>query len=96
VATGSEHGGEGGERTDEGSGACSRATAWVPAARRAAEAPDELEGRDARGAKQEGLANEIDDAVALVRDRVIPMACPSATGRRRGTAPLGGLEARFL
>jgi hypothetical protein len=81
MATGSEHG--------EWSGACSRGTAWAPAARRVAEAPDGLEGRDARGAKQEGLANEIDDAVAVVRDRVIPMACPSATGRRRGTAPAG-------
>jgi hypothetical protein len=46
-------------------------TAFLPATRRAAEAPDELVDGDTRCAKQEALANGIDEAVAVVRDSII-------------------------
>jgi hypothetical protein len=72
--SGEEHGGDGGERTDDagrvrahGLGAGDEA----PAARRAAEALDELVDGDTRRAKQEALANGIDEAVAVVRDWIV-------------------------
>jgi hypothetical protein len=46
-------------------------TALAPAARRAAEALDELVDGDTRRAKQEALANGIDEAVAVVRDWIV-------------------------